>query len=113
MAGLDTEQAIRLAARLIEVEVLASADPPCFLHPIVRAAVEASMATDERHPPPPVSLPAKLDRNGGPPGRVAAHLMHVQAVGDPRVAARLRQAARAAMNAGLPLQAGLLLRRAP
>ena len=111
MARLGGGAAIRLAAGLVRVEVLASADPPCFLHPIVRAAVEASMASDERHAAHR-SAARELDRDGGAPGQVAAHLMHVQPVGDPWVADRLRQAARAEMNAGAPGEAGLLLRRA-
>ena len=111
MAGLDAGTAIRLAAGLVRVEVLASDDPPCFLHPIVRAAVEASMASDERHAAHR-SAARELDRDGGAAGQVAAHLMHVQPLGDPWVADRLRQAARAEMTAGAPGEAGLLLRRA-
>jgi DNA-binding CsgD family transcriptional regulator len=111
MAGLDTESAIRLAAGLVRVEVLAAADPPCFLHPIVRAAVEASLASDERHAAHR-SAARELDREGGAVGQVAAHLMQAQPAGDMRVAACLRQAARAAMDAGAPTEAGQLLRRA-
>lgn len=111
IAGLDAGTAIRLASGLVRVEVLASADPPRFLHPIVRATVEASMASDERHAAHRAAA-RELDRDGSAPGQVAAHLMHVQPVGDPWVAGRLRQAARAEMNAGAPGAAGLLLRRA-
>ena len=54
LAGLDVDAAIQLAAGLVRVEVLATADPPCFLHPIVRAAVETSLGSDERHAGAPV-----------------------------------------------------------
>jgi DNA-binding CsgD family transcriptional regulator len=111
LAGLDIDRAIQLAAGLVRVEVLATADPPCFLHPIVRAAVEASLGSDERHAAHR-SAARELDRDGGAFGQVAVHLMHVQPTGDGWVAGYLRQAARAAMDAGAPAEAGELLRRA-
>ena len=77
MVGLDFASAIRRAAGLVQVEVLASTDPPCFLHPIVRAAVEASLASDERHAAHR-SAARVLDRDGGALGQVAAHLMRAQ-----------------------------------
>ena len=61
MTGLDLDTAIRLAAGLVRVEVLATADPPRFLHPIVRAAVESSMATDDRHEP---TWPPRMNSTG-------------------------------------------------
>ena len=54
----------------------------------------------------------ELDGDGAAPGQVAAHLMRVQPADDPWVVARLRQAARAAAQAGAPGPAGELLRRA-
>ena len=111
LAGLDVDAAIQLAAGLVRVEVLATADPPCFLHPIVRAAVETSLGSDERHAGHR-SAARELDRDGGAFGQVAVHLMHVQPTGDGWVAGYLRQAARAAMDAGAPAEAGELLRRA-
>jgi DNA-binding CsgD family transcriptional regulator len=111
LAGLDIDRAIQLTAGLVRVEVLATADPPCFLHPIVRAAVEASLGSDERHAAHQ-SAARELDRDGGAFGQVAVHLMHVQPTGDGWVAEYLRQAARAALDAGAPGEAGQLLRRA-
>ncbi len=111
VAGLDLDPAIRLAAGLVRVEVLAAADPPCFLHPVVRAAVDASLGSDERHRAHRCAA-GELDRDGSAPGQVAAHLMRVQPAGDAWVAARLRLAARAAMDTGAPSEAGQLLRRA-
>jgi DNA-binding CsgD family transcriptional regulator len=111
MVGLGMGSAIRLTAGLVRVEVLAAADPPCFLHPIVRAAVETSLDSDQRHAAHR-SAARELDREGGALGQVAAHLMRAQPAGDAWVAACLRQAARAAMDAGAPREAGELLRRA-
>jgi predicted ATPase len=48
LTGLDADAAVRLAAALVRVEVLAAAHPPRFLHPVVRAAVDASLGSDER-----------------------------------------------------------------
>ena len=81
MTGLDTDPAVRLAAALVRVEVLAAADPPRFLHPVVRAAVDASLGSDERDRMHRAAA-RELDRDGAAPGRVAAHLMHVQQAGD-------------------------------
>jgi DNA-binding CsgD family transcriptional regulator len=111
MTGLDTDPAVRLAAALVRVEVLAAADPPRFLHPVVRAAVDASLGSDERDRMHRAAA-RELDRDGAAPGRVAAHLMHVQPAGDAWVAGRLRQAARSSLAAGAPAEAGDQLRRA-
>jgi hypothetical protein len=59
VAGLDMAAAIRLAAGLVRVEVLATADPPSFLHPIVRDAVQALMTSDERDAAPGWSGPGR------------------------------------------------------
>ena len=109
--GMDVDSAVRLAAGLIEVEVLVATDPPRFLHPIVRDAVAASQASDERHAAHR-SAARVLEREGAAPGLVAAHLLQAQPAGDARVTACLRQAARAAMDASAPRDAGILLRRA-
>ena len=59
LAGLGFEAGTRLAAGLVQLEILAADTPPRFLHPIVRDSVEASLAGDERDtrksgcPPPP------------------------------------------------------------
>jgi DNA-binding CsgD family transcriptional regulator len=111
MTGLDTDPAVRLAAALVRVEVLAAADPPRFLHPVVRAAVDASLGSDERDRMHRAAA-RELDRDGAAPGRVAAHLMHVQPAGDAWVAGRLRRAARSSLAVGAPSEAGDQLRRA-
>lgn len=111
MIGLDIDSASRLAADLLRVEVLAACDPPRFLHPIVRAAVEASLAIDQRHAAHRAAA-RELDCDHRAPGQVAAHLLQVHPAGDLWVLRCLRRAARAAMAAGAPKEAGQLLRRA-
>jgi predicted ATPase len=66
MTGLDTDPAVRLAAALVRVEVLAAADPPRFLHPVVRAAVDASLGSDERDRMHRAAA-RELDRDGAAP----------------------------------------------
>ena len=43
IAGVEMEEATRLAAGLVRLEVLAGEDPPRFIHPIVREGLEASL----------------------------------------------------------------------
>jgi tetratricopeptide (TPR) repeat protein len=111
VTGMDLDTASQLAAGLVDVEVLGASDPPCFLHPIVRAAVESSLSADERrrfHRAAATDLAA--DRAA--PGQVAVHLMRVSPAADAWVLGYLRTAARAAMASGAPVEAGELLRRA-
>jgi len=111
VAGIEMERAARLAAALVRLEVLEGDDPPRFLHPIVREAVEASMGSDEGDEAHHAA--ARLLRaDGARPGQVAAHLMAVRSARDPWVVARLREAARAAMESGAPQAAAELLGRA-
>src|SRR5262249_31387647 len=53
-----------------------------------------------------------LHDDGARPGRVAAHLVRLQPVGDRWTVLRLREAAEAALGAGAPQAAAELLRRA-
>ncbi|MGZ6564866.1 MAG: helix-turn-helix transcriptional regulator [Solirubrobacteraceae bacterium] len=111
IVGLEMGDAISLAAALVRVEVLASDDPPCFIHPVVRDAVEASLgsaALDAAHR----SAARILHADAAPPGKVAAHLVGVRPAGDPWVLARLREGARAAMESGASSGAAALLERA-
>ena len=111
VAGLDTEGAAHLTAGLVRLEVLQSDDPPRFLHPIVREAVEASMGSDERDAAH-LATARVLREDGASPGRVAAHLANLRPAGDLWVLARLREAARAALESGAPQLAAELLMRA-
>src|SRR6266702_3050486 len=81
LAGLEFEATIRLAAALLQLEVLAADTPPRFLHPIVRDSVGASLAGDERDRAHRAAA-RLLHSDGWPSGRVGAHLLAVQPSGD-------------------------------
>jgi DNA-binding CsgD family transcriptional regulator len=111
IAGLKMADALSLAAGLARMGVLAAVDPPHFMHPIVRAAVDGSLAADERDAAHRAAA-RLLYAAGAPPGRVAAHLMSVRPAGDGWVVACLRAAAQAALQSGAPAAAADLLCRA-
>jgi DNA-binding CsgD family transcriptional regulator len=111
LAGQGAEAALHVAAALVSSEVLAEADPPRFLHPIVRQAVEASLDSAQRavlHR----AAAGVLHAERAPAGRVAAHLRMLPPAGEAWVCQRLREAASAALASGEPHAAGELLRRA-
>jgi DNA-binding CsgD family transcriptional regulator len=111
LAGQDTQEALHAAAALVRSDVLADADPPRFLHPIVRQAVEASLDGAARmvlHR----AAAAVLHAERAPAGQVAAHLRMLPPAGDAWVCQRLREAASAALASGEPHAAGELARRA-
>ena len=111
LTGMQIESVARLAADLVAAEVLSVSDPPCFLHPIVRTAVESSVPADEQRRLHRAAAD-QLSADGAAPAHVAAHLMRVSPGGDAWVADRLRRAARVAIASGDPIGAGTLLRRA-
>jgi len=111
IAGVEPATAMRIAAGLVRLDVLAGDDPPRFIHPVVRDAVEASMGGDERDAAHRGAASA-LHADAAPPGRIAAHLMAVRPVGDRWVLLRLLEAATTAMQAGAPGAAADLLERA-
>src|SRR5262249_8628321 len=47
VAGVEPGKATRVAAGLVGLDVLAGDDPPRFIHPVVRDAIEGSMGSDE------------------------------------------------------------------
>jgi len=111
VAGVPAAVAAPLAEGLVRAEVLAAADRPRFVHPVIRDALEASLDSDakdraHRH------AARLLHADAAPPGQVAAHLMRVRPSGDGWVLERLRQAARTAMDSGAPRAAADLLDRA-
>jgi hypothetical protein len=116
IAGVPMTAAARLAGGLTRAEVLAAGmraagDRPRFVHPVIRDALEAVLDSGERdraHRDAARLLHADL----APPGQVAAHLARVRPAGDGWVLARLREAARAAMDGGAPQAAAGLLDRA-
>jgi DNA-binding CsgD family transcriptional regulator len=111
VAGVDVPAARRAAAELVRAEVLAEADPPRFLHPIIREAVDATLGSDEREAAHAAAAHV-LWRERAPAAQVATHLVRCQPAEDPWVVDRLREAARAAMGAAAPHAAAQLLTRA-
>jgi DNA-binding NarL/FixJ family response regulator len=111
IAGVETADAMRLAAELVGLDVLAADDPPRFIHPVVRDAAEASLGSDERDAAHR-SAARLLHAEGAPPGQVAAHLMGVASCGDSWVLARLREGAQSATESGAPRAAADLFARA-
>jgi tetratricopeptide (TPR) repeat protein len=111
IAGVAMESAGRLAEGLVRADVLAADDRPRFVHPVVRAALETSPGSAERDRAHRWAA-RLLQADGDPPGQVAAHLVGVRPTGDRWVLARLREAARAAMDSGAPQAAADLLGRA-
>jgi DNA-binding CsgD family transcriptional regulator len=108
---VELAEATRLAAGLARLEVLAGDDPLRFIHPVVRDAVDASLGSDERDAMHRAAA-RLLHADAAPPGQVGAHLVGVRPAGDRWVLARLREAARAAMESGAPRAAADLLGRA-
>ena len=108
IAGVEMEEAARLAAGLVRLEVLARDDPPRFIHPIVRDGLEASLGSGRYalHR----SAAALLHADGASSGQVAAHLVGVAPAGDAWVLERLQEAAQAAMESGAPQTAADSLR---
>ena len=111
IAGVAVEPATRLVEGLVRAEVLAADDRPRFVHPVVRAALEASLGSAERDRAHRCAA-GLLHADGDPPGQVAVHLGGIRPTGDGWVLARLREAARAAMDSGAPRAAADLLGRA-
>ncbi len=111
IAGVEMADATRSVAGLVRLEVLAADDPPRFIHPVVRDAVEASLRSDERDAAHR-SAARVLYADGAPPGQVATHLVGVRSAGDRWVLARLREAAQTAVDSGAPQAAAALLGRA-
>jgi len=111
IAGVTMAAATRLAGGLVRAEVLGAGDRPRFAHPVIRDALEASLDSGERDRAHR-SAAGLLHADVAPPGQVAAHLSRVGPTGDGWVVARLREAARVAMDSGAPQAAAGLLDRA-
>jgi tetratricopeptide (TPR) repeat protein len=110
-AGLEMNDAIRLATLLVGVEVLAGDAPPRFIHPIVRDAVEMSLSGDARDAAHR-SAARLLHADRASAGQIAAHLVFVRPAGDEWVIGRLDEAAEEAIKNGAPKVAAELLNRA-
>ena len=110
-AGLEMTDATRLATVLVRLEVLADDDPPRFIHPVVREALEASLGGDARDAVHR-SAARLLHADRASAGQIAAHLALVRPASDEWVFARLDEAAQEAIENGAPKVAAELLNRA-
>jgi DNA-binding CsgD family transcriptional regulator len=111
LATLEIGSATRAADALAAAGFLAPGRPIEFVHPIVRRAVYESLPAAEHHRAHRQAA-LLLDVEGGPPDRVAAHLVLTERLGDERVVEVLRAAARQAVARGAVEEAARYLRRA-
>jgi DNA-binding CsgD family transcriptional regulator len=112
LAGLPAVAAARAAERLAAADVLERGERLRFRHPLVRAAVAASVEEADLGRLHARAARLVADRDAGP-ARVAAHLLAAPAGdGDPWAVAALRDAARTARRQGAPEHAVAPLRRA-
>ncbi len=111
LARLEEPTAVEQASRLEVASILLHGDPVEFLHPLLRAAVEAELPEVVRG-----ELHARAARllwfSGEPHESVALHLVNSPGSGDAEVAAFLAEEAEAAFEAGSVALATQLLRRA-
>jgi DNA-binding CsgD family transcriptional regulator len=111
LAGLDPVAAAAAADELAAAGILEPGRPLRFVHPIVRAAVEADLPPGQRaglH----AAAARRLADEVASADRVAAHLLATDPAGDDWVVESLRPAARSAIASGAPDSAVAYLRRA-
>jgi DNA-binding CsgD family transcriptional regulator len=111
LAGVDPPAAATAADELAAAGILEEGRPLRFVHPIVRAAVEADLSPGERaglH----AAAAGRLANEGASAHRIAAHLLATDPAGDDRVVDSLLSAARTAIANGAPDSAVAYLRRA-
>lgn len=111
LAGLEPAVAAGVAQRLVAIEILASADPFAFVHPLVRRSVYDGLTVverDEAH----LSAATLVEQAGAGAEAVAAHVASLRPAGSARVAAALRAGARDAIARAAPGAATRWLRRA-
>ena len=111
LAEVDPSAAATAADELAAVGVLEDGRPLRFVHPIVRAAVEADLSRGERaglH----AAAARRLADEGASAHRIAAHLLATDPAGDNWVVESLLAAARTAIANGAPDSAVAYLRRA-
>ena len=111
LASVDLHAAAVAADELADAGILEEGRPLRFIHPIVRAAVEADLSPGERSALHGAAA-RRLAHEGGSPDRIAAHLLATDPADDPWVVESLRAAARTAVANGAPESAVSHLRRA-
>ena len=90
--------AISLATELVRLDVLSEDQRLTFLHPIVQHAVIRTLTSAE-HDATHRAAAKVLYAERLPAERIAAHAMRLRAAGAPWVVERLREGARAALEA--------------
>ncbi len=111
LTGLAAGEAAEACSRLIGAGLIEDVDPLCFVHPLVRSAVYAAMSNPRRavlH----AEAARRLAAAGAPMDSTAAHLLLAQPAADAWVVETLRDAARRALERGVPGSAVEYLRRA-
>jgi DNA-binding CsgD family transcriptional regulator len=111
LAGLERSQAARAADALAPIEVLVSARPLAFVHPLVHNAIYEAIAPGVRslmH----AAAARLLAAEGSAADRVAAHLLKAEPAADTWVVEALGDAAAEATARGAPELAAIYLRRA-
>ena len=111
VSGLDPAVVARGAQTLVGAQLLHPGRPLTFAHSLFAQAVADGTDPAERHRGHRRAADA-LAADGAGAELVAAHLLHTEALGDPAVVARLREAGRAALAKGAPETAMTYLRRA-
>jgi DNA-binding CsgD family transcriptional regulator/Tfp pilus assembly protein PilF len=111
LAEVDPGAAATAADELAAAGILEQGRPLRFVHPIVRAAVEADLSSGERarlH----AAAARRLGSERASTDRIAAHLLATDPAADDWVVDSLRAAARTAIANGAPDSAAAYLRRA-
>jgi DNA-binding CsgD family transcriptional regulator len=111
LADVDPGAGATAADELAAAGILEPGRPLRFVHPIVRAAVEADLSSGERaglH----AAAARRLASEGASEDRIAAHLLATDPAADDWVVDSLRAAARTAIVNGVPDSAAAYLRRA-
>jgi len=111
LAKIDPGTAATAADDLAAAGMLEKGRPLRFVHPIVKAAVEADLSPGERaglH----AEAARRLAAEGASPHHIAVHLLATDPGGDNWVIHSLRAAARTAIAAGAPDAAAAYLKRA-
>ncbi|MGK2938245.1 MAG: AAA family ATPase [Solirubrobacteraceae bacterium] len=111
LAGLADADAAVIARDLVRMEVLATAEPCAFVHPLVRRSIYDDLPIAERdalH----AAAAQRLRETSRDPAAAAPHLMAVRPTSSPQVAEGLFAAAASASARAAPETAAVLLRRA-
>jgi len=111
LAGLGLDEAAAAADRLIKLGILSDTLPLRYVHPLVRAVVDAGISAGSRASQRLRAAHIVRDYYTGP-DRAAAHLMAVEVSGEAWALDTLRAAAESALSRGHPAEALGYLRRA-